>query len=100
VSAVIEIRDFGIGIEPKEQRRIFEPFHRTSQPEVQQASGTGLGLAIVREIVQAHGGEVHLKSALGAGAAFQIRLPLGAPTAAAPGTDAAASRANSCPTSS
>jgi len=99
-SAVIEIRDFGIGIEPKEQRRIFESFYRTSQPEVQKASGTGLGLAIVREIVRAHGGEVHLESALGAGAAFQIRLPLQAPAGAVSETDAPASKANSCPTSS
>jgi signal transduction histidine kinase len=91
-AAVIEVRDFGIGIEPKEQRRIFEPFHRTSQPEVRNTPGTGLGLAIVREIAQAHGGEVHLESELGRGAAFQIRLP--------PLNPDPAEQVNPCPTSS
>jgi two-component system phosphate regulon sensor histidine kinase PhoR len=90
--AVIEVRDFGIGIEPKEQRRIFEPFHRASQPEVENALGSGLGLAIVKEIAQAHGGEVHLESDLGRGAAFQIRLPLLNPDGVGQG--------NSCRTSS
>jgi two-component system phosphate regulon sensor histidine kinase PhoR len=73
--AVIEVRDFGIGITPAEQRHIFKAFHRASQSEVQAERGTGLGLAIVREIARAHGGEVSVESELGAGAVFRLHLP-------------------------
>lgn len=74
--AIIEVRDFGIGIALAEQRHIFEMFHRAPQSEVQAKRGTGLGLAIVREIVQGHGGSVSVESELGAGALFRLRLPL------------------------
>ncbi|MCI0491140.1 MAG: HAMP domain-containing histidine kinase [Blastocatellia bacterium] len=74
--AAIDVRDFGIGIDPAEQRRIFDAFHRAPQSEVQAKSGTGLGLAIVREIIRAHGGEVSVDSKVGVGATFTIRLPL------------------------
>jgi len=74
--AVIEVRDHGIGIAPAEQRRIFDLFHRATQPDVQARGGTGLGLAIVREIARAHGGEVSVESQPEAGATFSLRLPL------------------------
>ena len=74
--AVIEVRDFGVGIARSEQRHIFTAFHRASQSEVQSKCGTGLGLAIVREVARAHGGEVSVESESGAGATFRLRLPL------------------------
>jgi signal transduction histidine kinase len=74
--ASIEVRDFGIGVAPAEQRRIFDPFYRSSQPEVQSKSGTGLGLAIVREIASAHGGAVTVESKAETGTAFTLHLPL------------------------
>jgi signal transduction histidine kinase len=82
--AVIEVRDFGIGIAPAEKRHIFKAFHRAAQPEVQSERGTGLGLAIVREIARAHDGEVSFESELGAGAVFRLHLPLLADMTAQP----------------
>ncbi len=74
--AVIEIRDYGIGISAAEQKRIFEAFHRAPENEVQTQRGTGLGLAIVREVARAHGGEVSVESDVGAGSLFRLHLPL------------------------
>jgi PAS domain S-box-containing protein len=72
--AAIEIQDRGIGIPPEDQPRMFESFHRASN--VENRPGTGLGLAIVKKAVELHGGEISLKSAVGAGTRFTIVLPL------------------------
>ena len=74
--AVIEVRDFGIGIAPSEKPHIFKAFHRAPQSEIQSERGTGLGLAIVREITRAHGGEISVESELSKGSIFRLRLPL------------------------
>jgi signal transduction histidine kinase len=67
--AVIEVSDNGRGISEEDQARIFNPFFTTRR------EGTGLGLPAVRRIVRAHGGSVHVKSQLGRGSTFTIRLP-------------------------
>lgn len=68
--AVIEVVDTGCGIAENDLERIFQPFFtRTS-------GGTGLGLPAVRRIVRAHGGQVEVKSTLGSGSTFTLRLPL------------------------
>lgn len=72
--AVIEVRDFGIGIAPGEQSQIFKPFHRVEQDA--KAKGSGLGLAIVREIARAHGGEVAVESGIEKGSTFSLHLPV------------------------
>lgn len=69
---VFSIKDDGRGIPPEILERLFEPFFTT------RTEGTGLGLAIVREVAQAHGGDVSVKSELGVGSEFQLRLPGGA----------------------
>jgi signal transduction histidine kinase len=66
----IEVTDTGPGVPPELTERIFEPFFTT------KAAGTGLGLAVVKRIVEAHKGELSLKSATGEGARFTLRLPL------------------------
>jgi|GEM_PF-3377880 len=75
-NAVIEVRDFGIGIADEDQLSIFLPFHRSMNDEIQAKGGTGLGLAIVREFARGHGGEITLESKLGEGAVFKLHLPL------------------------
>jgi PAS domain S-box-containing protein len=71
--AIITVRDYGRGIAPDDQERIFQRFERAAVSS--GISGMGLGLFIVREIVQMHGGTIQVESALGEGARFTISLP-------------------------
>ncbi len=73
--AVIRVQDNGIGIAKEHQERLFERFYRVDKARSRKLGGTGLGLSIVKHIVQAHGGSVTVKSALGKGATFEITLP-------------------------
>lgn len=72
---VLEVRDNGIGIGPKELGRIFEPFYRVDAGLRSRSTGTGLGLAIVKHQVEMHGGTVTVKSEKGSGSRFIVRLP-------------------------
>lgn len=76
-SAVMEVRDTGIGIAAEHQSRVFERFYRVDRARSREAGGTGLGLSIVKHLAQALGGGVHLESQLGKGSVFRIVLPLG-----------------------
>jgi signal transduction histidine kinase len=71
--AHLSVRDYGIGISPADQGRIFKRFERAVSSRY--VTGFGLGLWIVGEIVEALGGTVHVQSALGAGALFSMDLP-------------------------
>jgi signal transduction histidine kinase len=71
----IAVRDYGIGIPPSEQKRIFHKFVRGAASTSGGIRGTGLGLTMVRHIVEAHGGTVKLESAEGRGSTFTILLP-------------------------
>jgi heavy metal sensor kinase len=75
-TAAIVVRDTGPGIAPGEAERIFQPFVRLDAARQGVESGAGLGLAIARSVVVAHGGQLALESAPGAGSIFTIRLPL------------------------
>ncbi|WP_342119406.1 ATP-binding protein [Pseudoduganella sp. OTU4001] len=66
------VRDTGIGIAAADQVRIFEPFEQTRQGS--KRGGTGLGLGISREFVRLMGGELRLRSELGAGAEFSFAI--------------------------
>lgn len=70
--ALIEVEDNGCGIDAEARRRLFEPFFTTRR------DGSGLGLPVVRAIVQAHGGQVAVRSEPGAGSCFTVHLPLAA----------------------
>jgi signal transduction histidine kinase len=71
----IHVRDFGSGIPATEHKEIFRKFVRGSTSKSASEKGTGIGLAIVQQILNAHGGEVTLKSALGEGSTFSVLLP-------------------------
>jgi two-component system sensor histidine kinase HydH len=66
----LQIIDDGVGIPTGDDARVFQPFFTT------KAKGTGLGLPISRRIVEAHGGEILVRSRPGRGTTFRIRLPL------------------------
>ncbi|HUJ27662.1 MAG TPA: ATP-binding protein [Myxococcales bacterium] len=68
--ALLEVADSGEGISQEDLGRIFDPFFTTKE------RGTGLGLAIVHRIVEAHGGELSVRSEPGKGSTFRVALPL------------------------
>lgn len=74
--AVIQVQDTGIGIAPAEQAQIFDRFYRVQSDRSRKTGGSGLGLAIAQVIAQAHHGNIVVKSELGNGSTFTIRLPL------------------------
>ncbi|PWT97635.1 MAG: PAS domain-containing sensor histidine kinase [Bacteroidetes bacterium] len=73
-SVQISVKDTGIGIEKHEIPRIFERFYRVDRDRSRESGGTGLGLAIVKHIVEAHQGNIRVKSELGKGSEFIIKL--------------------------
>ena len=75
-TAVIEVEDTGMGIEKRDQQRIFERFYRVDKARSRELGGTGLGLSIVKHIVTSHGGRVVVKSVPGQGSTFRVTLPL------------------------
>ncbi|MGK9476099.1 sensor histidine kinase [Melioribacter sp. OK-6-Me] len=70
----IYVRDTGIGIDPEDQRRIFERFYRVDKNRSRELGGTGLGLAIVKHIIEAHNSRMELISQPGEGSEFAFRL--------------------------
>ena len=75
-SVALVVEDSGIGIDPADARRIFEPFVRLDAGRSRDTGGSGLGLAIARSIVLAHGGTLEVQSRPGGGSRFTIDLPV------------------------
>jgi heavy metal sensor kinase len=73
-TAMLTVRDSGIGIAPEDRSRIFDRFYRVATDRGE--AGAGLGLAIVRSICAAHGGAVTVDAAPAGGSIFQVTLPL------------------------
>lgn len=74
--AEVSVRDRGAGIAPDDLDRIFERFYRIDQSRSRSTGGTGLGLSLVKNITQKHLGEIQVRSKLGSGSTFVMRLPL------------------------
>jgi heavy metal sensor kinase len=74
--AFLEVADNGIGIPPDALPHVFERFYRVDQTRSGDSGSAGLGLAIVKSICTAHGAEVEVKSTLGGGSRFRVKLPL------------------------
>ena len=75
--AVITVTDQGVGLEPNDQKRVFERFYRAGDELTRSVKGSGLGLYLAREIVSAHRGRISLCSdGPGTGTTVEIRLPL------------------------
>lgn len=73
-TAVIRVTDHGVGIAPEDQPLIFERFFRARNAG--GVAGTGIGLTLARYVVDLHGGDISVRSALGAGSTFTVRLPI------------------------
>lgn len=80
----VQITDNGPGIPHEDQEHVFERFYRVHKDRSRESGGTGLGLSIVKNVVQAHGGTVSLRSSPGKGSTFNVVLPVRQPAPLAP----------------
>ena len=74
-SAVVRVRDTGIGIPAEHVPRVFDRFYRVDKARGREQGGTGLGLSIAKAIVNAHGGQIELASTPGSGTTCTVTLP-------------------------
>jgi heavy metal sensor kinase len=72
----IFVSDTGVGIAPKDQKRVFDRFFRVDKARSRDTGGTGLGLSICQWIAHAHNGQIAVKSKLGKGSTFTVTIPL------------------------
>jgi signal transduction histidine kinase len=75
-SVTVAVRDTGPGISESDQGRIFEEFQQADTSITRTKGGTGLGLAISKRIVEMHGGQIRVESAVGKGSTFFITVPV------------------------
>jgi signal transduction histidine kinase len=74
-AVTLRVADTGVGIPTKDLPRVFERFYRVDRARSRDTGGTGLGLAIVKHVAENHGGSVEVRSELGNGSTFEVRLP-------------------------
>ncbi len=93
----LSVRDTGVGIPPEQLEKIFDRFYQVDESQTREHEGSGIGLALVKELVELHHGTIEVRSEVGRGTEFTVRLPLGrshlkdeeileAPAALEPGT--------------
>ncbi len=72
----IRVSDTGIGIDPANHTRIFEPFYQVDPSATRSTGGVGMGLAVAKGIIEAHGGEISVESRLDEGSTFVVKIPV------------------------
>lgn len=72
----IDVVDNGVGIAPRDRKKVFDRFYRVDNLLTRKTEGSGLGLAIAKRIVEAHGGTISVKSEVGKGSTFTLHLPI------------------------
>lgn len=75
-SAVVKIKDTGIGISSKDQVHIFERFYKSDKSRDRLLKGNGLGLSLVKKIIELHNGDIKVDSKISEGTIFEITLPM------------------------
>ena len=73
--AQFEVKDTGLGIPAEDLPHIFDRFYRVDKARARTKGGSGLGLSIAKWVAQAHGGDIHVESEVGAGTTFTVSLP-------------------------
>ena len=71
----IRVSDTGVGIPEEDLPQLFDRFYRVNKDRSRATGGSGLGLAISKQIVDLHGGSLFVRSEVGAGSTFDVRLP-------------------------
>jgi PAS domain S-box-containing protein len=74
-SVTVRVSDTGVGIPEEDLPNLFDRFYRVNKDRSRSTGGSGLGLAISRQIVELHGGHLSVKSEVGVGSTFEVRLP-------------------------
>ena len=72
----IAVKDTGVGIAPEDQASLFEEFKQFGKDSSRKAEGTGLGLALTKRLVELHGGQILVDSAVGHGSTFRVMFPV------------------------
>ncbi|MDI6781821.1 MAG: ATP-binding protein [bacterium] len=72
----IRVSDTGIGIDPANHMRIFEPFYQVDPSTTRNTGGVGMGLTVAKGIIEAHGGEISVESRLEKGSTFIVTIPV------------------------
>ena len=80
-AARVTVADTGVGIPVEELSQVFERFYRVDPSRTRSTGGAGLGLTIAKQLVEAHGGTIHVESEPGSGSRFVFELPLTDPSA-------------------
>ncbi|NOS35439.1 MAG: two-component sensor histidine kinase, partial [Deltaproteobacteria bacterium] len=75
-SAVVMVSDTGVGIGAEDIPHLFDRFYRVDKARTREAGGAGLGLSICKNIVEAHGGRIEVRSEPGEGSTFSVYLPI------------------------
>ena len=70
------VQDFGVGIEKKDLKQVFNRFYRVDKARSRKRGGNGLGLSIAKRLIEVYQGTITVESVLGSGTVFRVELPI------------------------